>query len=127
MADIDDRKATLVAQLATQRTHLSQSARCVKESLRVGRRIKSSFTEHRLMWLAGAVFAGLALSWFRPRKSRRSKVVAETPRDSPRRGLAWLVIKLIFDVARPTLASLLTARFANFANGRAAPQRSPQR
>ena len=127
MADIDDRKAALIAQLAAHRAHLSQSARGVEESLRVGRRIRSSFAKNRAVWLAGAVFAGLALTRFRPRKSARSRPVAETLRGTRSAGFAWPMVKLLFDLARPTLISLLTARIADFAAGRTAPRRNSPR
>ena len=123
MADIDDRKAALITQLAGHRTHLSHSARGVEESLRVGRRIRSSFMQHRAVWLAGAVFAGLAVTRFRPRKSARSRRVAEKMQGARSAGFAWPAVKLIFDLARPTLISLLTARLADFAAGRTAPCR----
>ena len=127
MADNDDRKAALIAQLATHRTHLSHSARGVEESLRVGRRIQSSFARHRAVWLAGAAFAGLALTRFRPRKSARSRPVAGMLQGTRSAGFAWPAMKLLFDIARPTLISLLTARLADFAADRAKPRRSPQR
>ena len=127
MAGIDHRKAALIAQLAAHRAHLSQSARGVEESLRVGRRIKASFASNRVVWLVGAAFAGLALTRFRPRKSARFRPVAETLRGTPSAGFAWPVVKLLFDLARPTLISLLTARIADFAAGRTAPRRNARR
>ena len=118
MADIDDRKSALIAQLAAQRTRLSQSAYAVRERLRVGPRIKSSFAKNPAAWLGGAALAGLVLTRFRSRKTSRTG-----PADAPLRGtlaagLAWPVVKLLFNIARPTLISLLTARLADFAAGR---------
>ena len=127
MADIDDRKAALIAQLAAHRTHLSRSASGVEESLRVGRRIRSGFAKNRVAWLAGAALAGLALTRLRPRKSARSRPVAERLPSAPGAGFAWPVAKLIFDLARPTLISLLTARLAAFAAGRTAPRHTSPR
>ena len=127
MADIDDRKAALIVQLAAHRTNLSRSARGVEESLRVGRRIRSSFAKNRALWLAGAAFAGLALTRFRTKKSARARPVGERLQGARRAGFAWPVVKLLFDLARPMLISLLTARLADFAAGRTAPRRTSPR
>ena len=127
MADSDDRKSALIAQLAAQRASLSRHAGAVRESLDVGKRIKSSFASHRVLWLAGAVFAGLALARFRRRKSRKSRPAGDPPGTPLRAGFAWSAISLIFNLARPTLVSMLTARIADFAAGRSAPRRNPPR
>ena len=127
MADRDDRKSALIAQLAAQRTSLSRHAGAVRESLDVGKRIKSSFATHRVAWLAGAVLAGLALARFRQRKSGRSRPAGDPPGTLLRAGFAWAAIKLIFNFVRPTLISMLTARIAGFAANRSAPRRNPAR
>ena len=127
MADGNDRKSVLIAQLAAQRASLSRHAGAVRESVDVGKRIKNSFISHRVVWLAGAVFAGLALARSRPRKSGKSRPASESPPNPLRAGLAWPAIKLIFNLARPTLISILTARIADFAANRSAPRRNPVR
>ena len=101
MADIDDRKSALIAQLAAQRTRLSQSACGVRESLRVGPRIKSSFAKNPAAWLGGAAFAGLMLTRFRSRKTSRTRAASEPLRGTLAAGLAWPVVKLLFNIARP--------------------------
>lgn len=127
MADGDDRKSALIAQLAAQRASLSRHAGAVRESLDVGKRIKSSFTAHRVVWLAGAVFAGLALARSRPGKSGRSRPASGSVPNALRAGFAMGVVKLIFNLMRPTLISMLTARIADFAANRSAPRRNPVR
>ena len=127
MADIDDRKTALIAQLAAQRSRLSRSADGVRESLRVGPRIKSSFAKNPAAWLGGAVFAGLVLTRFRSGKTTRTRSATDPLKGAAVAGLAWPVMQLIFTIARPTLISLLTARLADFAADRAKPRRSPQR
>ena len=76
--------------------------------------------------MAGAGIAGLALTRFRTRKTPRSKQ-AEPLKAAATVGFAWPVAKLLFNIVRPTLISLLTARLADFAADRAKPRRSPQR
>ena len=127
MADDDDRKSALIAQLAAQRASLSRHAGAVRESLDAGKRIKSSFTSHRMLWLAGAAVAGLALARFRPRKSSKPRHAAKSSEVPMRAGFAWSAVKLIFDLARPALVSMLTARIAHFAANRGAPRRNPAR
>ena len=127
MARNDDRKSALIAQLAAQRSRLSRSAAGVRESLRVGPRIKSSFAKNPAAWLGGAVFAALVLTRFRSGKTSRTRSAAEPLKGAAVAGLAWPVMKLIFTIARPTLISLLTARLADFASGRKAPRPGARR
>ena len=126
MADLDDRKAALIEQLAAHRAQFSDSAYGVRESLDVRARLKSGFAANPVAWLAGAGIAGLALTRFRSRKTPRSKP-AEPLKMAASAGFAWPVAKLLFNIARPTLISLLTARLADFAADRAKPRRSSQR
>ena len=124
MAHIDDRKAALIAQLAAQRRHLSSSALGVRESLHVGRRIQSSVAQHRGVWAAGAALTGLALTRLFSRKPARFRPAARMLQGSAHAGFAWPAIKLVFDLARPALISLLTARIADFVSGRSRTARS---
>jgi hypothetical protein len=123
MADGDDRKSALIAQLAAQRTRLSQHSKCVQESLDVSRRVKASFAANRLPWLAGAAFAGIVIARLRPRKSAKTPAAAAPLRSAARAGFAWPMAKLLFDLARPALVSMLTARIADFASARTAGKR----
>ena len=127
MADGNDRKSALIAQLAAQRTRLSRHAQCVQVSLDVGGRIKASFAGNRVVWLAGAAFAGLALARFRIRKPAKSPTDGARLRTAARAGFAWPAVKLVLDLARPALVSLLTARIADFAAGHATQRRGGSR
>ena len=127
MADSDDPKAALIAQLAAQRARISQHAECVRESVNVGRRVKASFSEHSAAWLGGAAVAGLLLSRLRSGKKAKSTAARTTFKTAASAGLAWPIAKLLFDLARPALVSMLTARVADFAAGRAAPRRGGPR
>ena len=122
MADIDDRKAALIARLAAHRADFSESVRSVRESLDVGARIKSAFAANPVAWIAGAGIAGLALTRFRSRKTPRRRP-AEPLKETMAAGLAWPAAKLLFNIARPTLVSLLTARIADFAASHAKSRR----
>ena len=125
MAGIDDRKTALIAQLAAHRAEFSERARGVRASLDVGARLKAGFAANPAAWLAGAGIAGLALTRFRSRKTPRSKP-AESLKVAAAAGFALPVAKLLFNLARPALISLLTARLADYAAGRAKPRRGSQ-
>ena len=122
MADIDDEKAALIAQLAAHRADFSASARGIRESLDVGARIKSGFAANPVAWIAGAGIAGLALTRFHSRKTKRPRR-SEPLKGTVAAGIAWPAAKLLFNIARPTLVSLLTARIADFAASRAKSRR----
>ena len=122
MADIDDQKAALIAQLAAHRADFSASARGVRTSIDVGARIKSGFSANPVAWIVGAGIAGFVLTRFRSRKTKRPRR-SEPLKGTVAAGLALPVLKLFFNIARPTLVSLLTARIADFAASRAKSRR----
>ena len=122
MAGIDDRKAALIAQLAAHRAEFSDSARGVRASLDVGARIKSGFAANPVAWLAVAGIAGLVLTRFRRRKTPRSRTAGPV-KMAAAAGFALPLAKLLFNIARPTLISLLTARLADYASRRTASRR----
>ena len=123
MADGDDRKSALIAQLAAQRTQLSQHAESVTESLDVRSRLKASFAGNRLAWLAGAAFTGIVFSRLRPRRTVKIKGESATAKAALGAGILLPMLKVAFDLARPPLISLLTARFADFASRQQEPRR----
>lgn len=127
MADGDDRKSALIAQLAAQRSRLSRHAHGLQESLDVGRRVKARFIENRTGWLVGAAFAGILLARLRSGRSAKSPAGSAPVQMAARAAFAWPLVKLLFDLARPALVSLFTARIADFATGRNAPRRGGPR
>lgn len=123
MADADDRKSALIAQLAAQRTQLSQHAESVTESLDVRSRLKASFAENRVAWLAGAAFTGIVLSRLRPRRTVKTKGESTTVKAAVGAGILLPMLKVAFDLARPTLISMFTARIADFTSRQQEPRR----
>ena len=127
MADTDDQKLALIARLATQRARLSRHADHVRESLNVGQRVKAGFAKNPVVWLGGAAFVGVVLA-----RLRGGKAVKQTPAGAPLRAAAradfvWRSLKFVFDLARPALVSMLTARIADFASGRMGSRRDGRR
>ena len=123
MADSDDPKAALIAQLAAQRARISQHAECVRESVNVGKRVKANFSEHSATWLGGAAVAGLLLSRLRSGKKAKSNAARTTFKTAASAGLAWPIAKLLFDLARPALVSILTARLTSYVASRTSSKR----
>ena len=115
MADGDDRKSALIAQLAAQRERLSRHAEAVQESMDVGARVKAGFAGNRAAWLAGAALTGVVLARLRPRRTVKFKGANATAKAAVGAGILLPVLKLVFDLARPALVSLLTSRLADFA------------
>ena len=127
MADGDDQKSALIAELAARRTELSRHAEAVQESLHVGARVRASFAKNRGPWLAGAALAGVLLSRLRPRRVVKIKGETTTAKAAVSAGILLPVLKLAFDLARPTLVSLLTARVADFAGRNESSRRGRSR
>ena len=115
MADGDDRKSALIAELAGQRARLSRHAECVQESMDVGARLRASFAGNRVAWLAGAAFVGVVLVRLRPGRKVKMKGESATVKAAVGAGILLPVLKIAFDLARPALVSMLTARVADFA------------
>lgn len=123
MADSDDRKSALIVQLAAQRTQLSRHAESVAESLDVRSRLKASFAGNRVAWMAGAAFTGIVLSRLRPRRTVKIKGESGAAKAAVSAGILLPMLKVVFDLARPTLISMLTARIADFASRQQTPRR----
>ena len=116
MADIDDRKSALIAQLAEYRAQLSHHADGARERADFKRQIKDGIAANRFAWIGGAGLAGVLLAIARPWKSRRRET-SNRPATSPGKGFALGALKLAFDLARPALVSMATSRAADFIAG----------
>ena len=127
MADRDDRKSALTAQLAAQRTQLSQHAEGVRESLDAGARLRASFSGNRAAWLAGAACAGVVLARLGRRGGKKTAKGSAPLQAVAGAGMIWPLAKIAFDLARPMLVSMLTARIADFAAQNEGPRRGGAR
>lgn len=115
MADSNGDKSALIAQLAAHRERLSQHAEGVRESVDVGARVRTSFAGNKVAWLAGAAFTGIVLSRLRGRRTEKAAGGVSPAKVAASAGILWPLAKVAFDLARPTLVSLVTARIADFA------------
>ncbi len=127
MADGEDRKAALVTQLAAQRAHLSRHSEAVRKSVDVAARAKASFAESPLKWIAASTFAGVLLTRLRRGKREPKKSAPAFSQPATRAAFLWPVAKMLFDLAKPALVSMLTARAASFVAGCTDPRRDRAR
>ena len=116
MANIDDQKVALIAQLDRTRSRLAANRRELAEDLDVPKKLKSSFVGHRGVWLGGAALFGLIISRLPPRRKKSappSKAKATAKVEAERAGMAGIgfaLLKIAFNVAKPILISWATKR-----------------
>jgi len=117
MAELDDRKAALVAELSRARANLSRHADGMRGKSDFSGRVKSGFNENRFAWMGGAAIVGLALAKLPP----RTKKVPLNPKDREKlarlQGSGMVVggIKLALDFAKPLLLAWATKRMGDVA------------
>jgi hypothetical protein len=111
MAEHQDRKAELIAQLARARSHMEASGGSVRRALDFPTRLRGSFKEHAFAWAGGAVLAGILLAKL-PRRTRKVYVDSEGQRvKKSAAGKAGLLLaggKVAFELLRPMLTKWLT-------------------
>lgn len=132
MAEINGRKAALVAELDICRTEVRSALTSCRQSLDVSQRLRQSLREHPLVWGAAAAAGGMALMLFLKGRSRRG--AAEEPPPEAKTGLAGLLasrtfsvlVDLATDMARPALltwiSSVMNAKLAGTDRGKAPAQ-----
>ena len=123
MVDDDRGKSALIAELAAQRARLSRHAEGVRESVDVGARMRASFAENRVAWLAGAAFAGIVLVRLGRRGGGKAANGSAPLKAAAGAGILLPLVKVAIDIARPALVSLATARIADFAARQGRPRR----
>jgi len=112
MADLDDRKIALIAQLDSHRKQLSLSGRRIQGRLSVMRRFKENFAAYPWAWIGAAAVIGLVLTRRRAPKFRVERRTVETRELPTRASIALGTLKFLFDLSRPALVSQLGARIA---------------
>jgi hypothetical protein len=119
MADIDDRKAALIRELAARRARLTDITLALRGELDLSRKLRANIRRSPLAWLGGAIAAGLVATRFWKKKSPPMRAKHEPPRTE--RGVkaaaAIAALKLAFDLVRPALLNIAGNRL-NEAVGR---------
>jgi len=129
MAEIDRRKASLIAELEISRSEMRSALAQCEESLDVFAQVRRNVRENKIAWLAGAVVLGYIVSRVLGRtlggaaarsssnssdssdSSNLSDTAAATGSDSSRRSArVWDAATFVFDLAKPTLFAWASAR-----------------
>jgi hypothetical protein len=116
MANVDDQKAALIAQIDRTRSRLTANRRELANDLDFPKKLKSSFVGHRGVWLGGAALFGLIISRLPPRRKKaapRPKAKATAKVEAERAGMAGIglaLLKIAFNVAKPMLITWATKR-----------------
>ena len=122
MADLEDRKVALIAQLDSHRKQLSASGHRIQGRLNAMRRFKENFAAYPWAWIGAAAVIGVILTRRRAPKLRvkRTSKASET---SIRAGIVLGALKLLFDLLRPVLIAQLTSRISGIASHRTGSKR----
>jgi hypothetical protein len=121
MAELDDRKTALSAELRHVRTRLSANGRELADDLNFPAKLKASVKNHRGLWLGAAVLFGLLVTQL-PRRARKAPGPAQGgKKDLERAGMAAAlvgVLKVVFDVTKPLIVAWATKRVKAAVAGR---------
>jgi hypothetical protein len=124
MAQGEDRKAALIAELARARTQIGGAAGEVRARLDLGAKLRRSVSRNRWWWVGGAVVFGVVLSRV-PARTKKVYVDANGGKSqSPgamvaQTGIALTVAKLAFDFAKPMMVKWATGRVTDYVRKRA--------
>jgi hypothetical protein len=125
MAEIDRRKASLIAELEISRSEMRSALAQCEESLDVVAQLRRNVRENKIAWLAGAVVLGYVASKVLGRTlgaasrsstdaidaSDLSDNASATGSDRSRRSArVWDAASFVFDLAKPTLFAWASAR-----------------
>ena len=120
MAEIDRRKAALIAEIEVSRGEIRAASRKLEASLDFVERTRNHVSTHLGTWLGGATIGGFILSRiFRNRSKSSSNSDASDPsastteKSSRLSGMVWSATKFAFDLARPALTDWVLQRFSN--------------
>jgi hypothetical protein len=116
MAELDDRKAELIAEINRARSRATAHRRALAEDLQVGERVKENIANNRVGWLGGAILTGLLISKVPPRTKkvvvdRRSAAIPDKQLARVGKGGFLLaIIKLLVDITKPIIMAWATKR-----------------
>jgi hypothetical protein len=116
MAQRDDRKAKLTAELAQARSAITHRRVAVGEALDFKSRVRKSVGRNAVAWIGGAAVVGFLLSRLPARKTK-VKVGTDGEGDVAavaKTGLLMTVFKLAFDAFRPALLKVAMSQLQPF-------------
>ncbi len=135
MAEIDRRKAALIAEIEISRLEIRSAMRRVERSADLMERARRSMGRNIGSWLIGGLAGGFLLSGLLGRKYASSQAPSEPsnpqPIEEPKpnslisSGLVLSAAKFAFELARPKLVDWINAKLSEQINSMRVPQ-TPQ-
>ena len=114
MADSQDERKRIAAELARMRVELSDQSLLVRRDLDVGRRMSESFRKHSWGWMSVAAIFGWLLSRLPARKKKIYIHAADSDKksDATEEGFMVQVWKGVWSIAKPLVVAYLTKKIA---------------
>ena len=113
MADSQDERKRIIAELARRRVELSDESLLVRRNLDVERRLSESVRQHSWLWMSVAAIFGWILSRL---PARKKKVYIEAPTSGKkvrhREGFFSTAWKAAWSISKPLLTAYLTKKIA---------------
>ncbi|MBV8141886.1 MAG: hypothetical protein JO279_01930 [Verrucomicrobia bacterium] len=114
MADSQDQRSRIIAELARQRAALSNQTLLVRRNLDLKRRVAESVRGHSWSWMSLAAIFGWLLSRLPARKKKVYIHVANSeklsPQPKPKGGIMTPIWKGMWSIAKPLVVAYLTKK-----------------
>ena len=117
MAELQDSKAALIAELSRARATMANHTQGLRGGVDVGGRVHSGFERHRGAWLSGAALLGLILGKVPPRTKKVPMNAANRAQfaKAGKAGFFLTIVKLVIDFAKPLMIAWATKRMGDVA------------
>jgi len=113
MADSQDERKRIIAELARRRVELSEQSLLVRRDLDVGRRMSDSVRRHSWVWMSGAAIFGWLLSRLPARKKKIYVQAANSEKSkSHHQGFVAQIWRGMWSIAKPLIVAYVTKRIA---------------
>lgn len=112
MADPQDERKRIAAELARMRVELSDQSLLVRRDLDVGRRMSESLRKHSWGWMSVAAIFGWLLSRLPARKKKIYVAANSDKKVSYHEGFIAQVWKGIWSIAKPIVVAYVTKQIA---------------
>ena len=113
MADSQDERKRIIAELARRRVELSEQSLLVRRDLDVGRRMSDSVRRHSWVWMSGAAIFGWLLSRLPARKKKIYVQAANSEKSKSRhQGFVAQIWRGMWSIAKPVIVAYVTKRIA---------------
>jgi hypothetical protein len=113
MADSQNEKERIRAELARVRTALSDQSLLVRRNLDIGRQMSDSVRRHSWIWMSLAAIFGWLLSRLPARKKKIYIQASDSQKAKSRGiGLSGHIWKAAWSIAKPMITAYLTTRIA---------------